>query len=111
MDDLGRLVMASVGGLLLGLLYFGGLWMTVRRLPTTSCPALLSLGSFAGRLGLLLGGVYWLTAGHALPVLACLGGMLAARQGLIRCWRPGSRVSQQARTIRDTTPRVGHEGC
>jgi F1F0 ATPase subunit 2 len=101
MDDLGPLVLASVGGLLLGILYFGDLWMTVRRLPTTPFPALFILGSFVGRIGLFLGGLYWLTAGQAPCALACLGGILVARQGLIRLWRPEPRVSHQTGKVRE----------
>ena len=39
-------------GILLGIFYFGGLWMTVRALPHAKHPAFLVLGSYLFRLGL-----------------------------------------------------------
>ncbi len=48
------LIVALFAGIVLGLLYFGGLWITVNKLPTTSKPLQLTLLSFLGRLGICL---------------------------------------------------------
>ncbi len=48
------LAVALLAGIVLGLLYFGGLWITVNKLPTTSNPLQLTLFSFIGRLGICL---------------------------------------------------------
>ncbi|WP_442944598.1 N-ATPase subunit AtpR [Nostoc sp.] len=40
--------------LVLGNLYFRGLWMTVQKLPTAESPILLTLGSFFGRLAIAI---------------------------------------------------------
>lgn len=43
-------------GILLGTLYFRGLWITVQKLPTAKSPILLTLGSFLGRLAIAIAG-------------------------------------------------------
>jgi F1F0 ATPase subunit 2 len=82
-------VMAALplGAALAGV-YFGGLWVTVRRLPAVRSPLLwLSLGALA-RLALLVGTVY-LAAAWSLEVLAAmLAGFFATRWLLIRRARP-----------------------
>ncbi|MEF8794383.1 MAG: ATP synthase subunit I, partial [Thiohalorhabdus sp.] len=55
------LALALAGGMGLGGLYFAGLWWTVRRLPETGHPALVTLASLATRLGGLLAGLWLLT--------------------------------------------------
>jgi F1F0 ATPase subunit 2 len=43
-------------GALLGIIYFGGLWITVRRLPKVRAPIFLAIGSLIGRLAIVLSG-------------------------------------------------------
>lgn len=43
-------------GAVLGAVYFGGLWLTVRSLPGASRPALWTVGSFVVRTALVAGG-------------------------------------------------------
>lgn len=81
------LEMAFGAGIGLGLLFFGGLWLTVQRLSTTSRPALLALGSFWGRAAVCLVGFY-VVMGHWARLAACLSGFLVVRFVLVRCWRP-----------------------
>ncbi|NIO10485.1 MAG: ATP synthase subunit I [Deltaproteobacteria bacterium] len=78
--------MAGIG---IGVFYFGGLWVTVRRLPTTRHPALWTLGSFMGRTGMSLLGFYAAMGGRWERLLACLFGFLLARHFLVRRWRTG----------------------
>ncbi|HRQ40485.1 MAG TPA: ATP synthase subunit I [Chloroflexota bacterium] len=80
-----------VGGVA-GSLYFGGLWYTVRQLPTTNRPALLLIGSFLLRLVLLLATLYLLTSAHWSYLLSALVGLLLARTLLIRRWGPESVI-------------------
>ena len=80
--------LAVAAGLGLGLLYFGGLWLTVRRLPGSGRPALLFAGSFAGRTAVTIAGFYLVMDGHWERMLACLAGFLIARQFLISRLRP-----------------------
>ena len=75
-------------GIGLGMFYFGGLWMTVQRLPATSWPAVLTLGSFWVRAAACGWGFYWAMDGQWERLAACFLGFLATRSILIRRWRP-----------------------
>ena len=73
------LVLALVTGLLLGAMFFGGLWWTVRRGFSSKQPALWFLGSLLLRTSLVLTGFYFVARGRWERVLACLLGFVAAR--------------------------------
>jgi F1F0 ATPase subunit 2 len=83
-SDLVGLIVALIGGGVLGAVAFGGLWWTVRRLPTSKSPALLTVGSLIARLGISVLGFYLIGAGSWERLLACLAGYLVVRQILIR---------------------------
>jgi len=88
---------AFVIGIGLGILFFGGLWWTVQRLPTASWPALLALGSFWGRTAVCGAGFYLVMDGHWARLSACFLGFLGARTILVRHWRPrGASVTAAA---------------
>ena len=82
------LVPALIAGLALGVFYFGGLWLTVRRLPKARQPALLTLGSLTGRLGVTLMGVYLVTGGHWAKIGVCFLGFFVMRTILVQRWQP-----------------------
>lgn len=85
------LFVALMAGIGIGLFYFGGLWVTVQRLPTTRHPALWTLGSFMGRTGLSLLGFYLTMGGRWERLLVCLFGFLVARHFLVPRWRTGDK--------------------
>jgi F1F0 ATPase subunit 2 len=89
------LILALAAGIVLGTFYFGGLWLTVRRLPTAQRPALLSLLSFFARLGVVLSGFYLVMDGHWQRLLACLLGFLGVRFLLVRRWGPEGMKSSE----------------
>jgi F1F0 ATPase subunit 2 len=82
--DVLRWTGALVGGALIGLAYFGGLWATVRRLPTAGRPGLLALGSFVARIGLAVAGFAVLLAGDPRRAAVTLVGFLAVRALAVR---------------------------
>jgi F1F0 ATPase subunit 2 len=84
-------VVLVVAGGALGTLYFGGLWLTVRRLPGAAHPGMLVLGSFVLRATLVAAGFGLLLAGQPLRLVAVLAGFLAARVLLVR--RVGAGVA------------------
>ncbi len=84
-----NLMPAAVAGAALGLLYFGGLWLTVRRISCSARPALLMFGSFVVRLLAALCGFYLVMNGSWERLLACLAGFLAVRLVLTRIVRSG----------------------
>ncbi len=75
----------SVGwGALLGIFYFGGLWLTVRHLLHLKQPSLLALGSFLGRSAVCLFGFY-LASGHGFEWLfLSLAGFVLTKMVLVR---------------------------
>lgn len=79
MPDALLLVMALAAGLLLGLMFFGGLWWTVRKGIASPHPALWFMSSLVLRSGLALIGFHLVSAGHWQRLLMCLAGFIAAR--------------------------------
>lgn len=60
MSDLVYLVLVFLGGCLLGAFYFGGLWITVKRMPHSRHPQAIMLLSFVLRLMVTLAVFYLL---------------------------------------------------
>ena len=77
-------LLAFFAGMGAGLFYFGGLWWTVRRLPTARQPALLTFGSFLVRTGVSLVAFYFASGGHWQRILASLLGFIIVRVFLVR---------------------------
>lgn len=75
------LVLAGFG---LGLVFYGGLWMTVRALPKSEHPIMLSLLSFWGRTALVITGLVWAMARRWQNAVACLAGFALAR--IVLAW-------------------------
>ena len=73
------LVLAGLAGLVLGALFFGGLWWTVRKGVLSKKPALWFLGSMLLRTSMVLAGFYWVGRGHWERLLACLVGFIVTR--------------------------------
>jgi F1F0 ATPase subunit 2 len=81
---------AFISGIILGIFYFGSLWLTIRQLPTTVYPVRLFIGSFLGRMVVTLYGFYMIMDGQWQRVLIALGGFILARIILTRFWQPQS---------------------
>jgi F1F0 ATPase subunit 2 len=79
MIDAEVLVLAGAAGLLLGAIFFGGLWWTVRRGVASQRAALWFLGSLVIRTGISLAGFYFVSGGRWDRLLACLLGFTIAR--------------------------------
>jgi F1F0 ATPase subunit 2 len=78
------LAMAFLVGMGTGMLYFGGLWWTVRQLPFVRQPALLTMGSFLVRTGISLTAFYLASEGHWERILISLLGFIIIRGFLVR---------------------------
>jgi len=96
-QDIAPYGLAFLAGLALGVFYFGGLWITVQRLPTARRPALLSLASMAVRMAVTLGGFYLVMAGQWQRLLVCVAGFFIARIFLVRRWKPASPAASSKR--------------
>ena len=73
------LTLGLLAGLALGALYFGGLWWTVRRVPTWRRPERALLASFVVRALLVLPAFVALALQGPGPLVAALVGFLVAR--------------------------------
>ncbi len=73
-------------GLVLGGLYFAGLWWTLERLGRWRQPAVVLGVSFLVRAALLMTVLLWITGGRPLPIIAALVGFWASRFILCRIW-------------------------
>ena len=79
-----NLAWAFAAGMLLGSLFFGGLWWTTRKAVMADNPALWFFGSLLLRNGGVLTGFYFVTSGDWHRALACMFGFIVARLMVLR---------------------------
>ncbi len=79
MNEMLILSLAWLAGGLLGVIFFGGLWWTVRRAVLSPRPALWFFGSLLLRMSIVLAGFYFFGSGHWERFLVCLLGFVIAR--------------------------------
>ena len=72
-------LLATCGGFVLGLLFFGGLWLTVKKGLASPRPALLFLASSLLRTAIVIGGFLFIAAGNAERLLFAVGGFVVAK--------------------------------
>ena len=89
-----------VVGALLGGVFFGGLWWTVRRGVSADHPALWFLGSLLFRTAVTLAGFYLVGVGHWPRLVPCILGFVVAQ--LLVTWRTRSLQHAPHRTTRET---------
>jgi F1F0 ATPase subunit 2 len=75
-------------GVVVGVIFFGGLWWTVRKSLNSKRPALWIFGSLLLRIAIVAAGFYLFAGRHWERLLLCLLGFIAARFGVIRLTRP-----------------------
>ena len=73
--------------MLLGTIFFGGLWWTVRKGVLSEQPALWFFGSLLLRMSIVLAGFYFVSGGHWERLLLCLAGFVIARLVVTRLTR------------------------
>ena len=79
--------LALVAGVLLGAVFFGALWWTVRKGVSSQWPALWFSGSLLLRLSTTLVGFYYVADGHWERLLTCLLGFAIGRMIVMRLAR------------------------
>jgi F1F0 ATPase subunit 2 len=89
LDVVAALAAGAVVGAALGLVFFGGLWWTSRRLVDASHPALLVTVSLVVRLALVAVALVLHARAAPLLVLGALGGLITARLILTRAATSG----------------------
>ena len=99
MNDSLSLLFAVLAGMLLGAIFFGGLWWTVRKGVTAKHPALLFLGSMLLRMCIVVLGFYFMLGDDWERLLAGLFGFVVARLIVTRLTRvagQSNRVAEEA---------------
>lgn len=86
--------LALLMGLVLGTMFFGGLWWTVRKCVSSKRPMLWLLSSLLLRTSITLIGFYVVADGHWQRILLCLLGFIMARLIVTRL----TRASGEAQT-------------
>lgn len=97
-----RMLFAWLVGGVLGAVFFGGLWWTVRRAIPSRRPALWFVGSFVLRMAIAAIGFYLVVAsGKLLRLLVCLLGFLMARALVM--WLTRSKAPTQSAPAEEIT--------
>jgi F1F0 ATPase subunit 2 len=73
------LLSAGLLGIILGFLFFYGLWMSAHKILSSGQPVRWLVGSLLVRMMLVLGGFYWVADGNWQRLLACLLGFTLGR--------------------------------
>lgn len=92
MTDFLSLIPIFGAGLLLGIIFYGGLWWTVRKGMTSAHPVLWFFGSFWLRLAIAMAGFYIVADGDWKRMLACLVGFIIARFAVARLTREATHA-------------------
>jgi F1F0 ATPase subunit 2 len=79
-----EMLLALLAGMLLGTLFFVGLWWTVQKALASPRPALWFIGSLLLRIAIALAGFYWVGGSDWQRLLVCLLGFVIARFMVIR---------------------------
>ena len=93
--------LAWLAGLLLGGIFFGGLWWTVRKSVSSQRPALWLLPSLLLRMSITLAGFYFVSDGYWQRWLLCLLGFIMARLIVTRLTRTSEE--DQTRSATETS--------
>jgi len=72
---------------MLGVIFFGGLWVTIRRGVSSERPALWFFLSVLLRMSVALAGFYFVSGGHWKRLVLCLVGFVMARFAVTRLTR------------------------
>ena len=103
-SDLPSLVLALLAGLVLGVLFFGGLWWTVQKAFLSERPALWFLSSLLLRTCFVLAGFYLVAQNHWSRLATCLLGFVIARVIVVKRL---TRAPVEERTrLEEETPSV-----
>jgi F1F0 ATPase subunit 2 len=85
------MIVRFIFGILLGVFFYGGLWLTIRRLATTRHPLALSMGGLVLRMAVTLAGFVLVMQGRWQNAVQVLLGFTAVRLFLRLAARPANR--------------------
>ena len=82
------MALALLAGAAVAAFYFGGLWLTVRRVLVSRRPALLAAGSFLVRGAIAVAAMVWIARLHWQLLPAAMAGFVLVRVAATRKLRP-----------------------
>lgn len=88
MNNILLLLVALAGGMVVSLVYFGGLKVTIDHIVTARNPALLMIGSYLLRTVFAILAFYIIMNGELIRLIACIIGFILGRFLLIRLLGP-----------------------
>ena len=94
MNELLIQIYVLIVGIMLGMIFFGGLWWTVYKAAVSKSPAVLFFCSLLVRTSIVLAGFYFTGHGHWERFLICLLGFIMAR--FIVAWLTRKRIGCHA---------------
>ena len=92
MNEIVSLLLALLAGIGFGILFFGGLWLTVRKGLNSKSPTLIFMGSLILRVAIVVVGFYYVGANSWQRMLVCLLGFLIARMAITRMTNKDKQV-------------------
>jgi len=95
MNELFYIVSAGFVGIALGIVFYGGLWLTVKKGISAKRGGILFVMSFFLRTGITLVGFYFVSSGSWQLMLVCLGGFTFVRFVLIPILKKLSGISKE----------------
>ena len=102
------LILPWTAGVLLGAIFFGGLWWTVRKGLTSEHPAMWFFVSQLSRMSVAVTGFYFVAGGQLDRLLACLVGFICARIVVARVTQSYSDEQPNSKS-KATNPPVGRK--
>lgn len=87
MRETGPLLLAFLVGVLVGTVFFGGLWWTIRRALPSNLAGIWFAGSFLVRTAIALAGFYVVGQGDWRRMVCSVAGFLVARLLVVRLTR------------------------
>ncbi|MBN2292051.1 MAG: ATP synthase subunit I [Pirellulales bacterium] len=100
MNETLTLVLALVAGFLLGAMFFGGLWWTIKKGVSSQQPAFWFFGSLLLRTGIALTGFYFISGGHWERLMVCLLGFIIGRLIVMQLTRAAEKTTHLVQEAR-----------
>jgi F1F0 ATPase subunit 2 len=82
------LVLSALAGIILGILYFGGLWLTITKMQTLKNPGIFLTLSFILRTALVIGGFYLIADGKLERLAVAMLAFFVTRFVFIKYFSP-----------------------
>ena len=103
MNDILACILTWLAGVILGMVFFAGLWWTIRKGIASPHPATWFFGSLLLRMCIAVAGFYFASAGHWQRLLICLLGFLNARLFVTWLTRSAMKSSTASIAVPDET--------